>query len=130
MWVLALEPFDQRDRKSVVKGKSVRSCVDLGGCRIIKKKIEVAPLSRKASLSVTNTPSCRRTSSLCSPISGARVAGTLSTPCFFIFKQKTAYELRPCDWSSDVCSSDLGHVGVDLADVRAKGGGERHGGRV
>ena len=22
-------------------------------------------------------------------------------------KQKTAYEIRPCDWSSDVCSSDL-----------------------
>src|SRR5213596_2344549 len=27
--------------------------------------------------------------------------------CFFFFKQKTAYEIRPCDWSSDVCSSDL-----------------------
>src|SRR3546814_6170238 len=30
--------------------------------------------------------------------------------CFFIFyfcKQKTAYELRISDWSSDVCSSDL-----------------------
>src|SRR5213596_2689935 len=26
---------------------------------------------------------------------------------FFFFKQKTAYEIRPCDWSSDVCSSDL-----------------------
>src|SRR3546814_9802185 len=26
---------------------------------------------------------------------------------FFIFKQKTAYELRSSDWSSDVCSSDL-----------------------
>src|SRR3546814_9493654 len=26
---------------------------------------------------------------------------------FFIFKQKTAYELRISDWSSDVCSSDL-----------------------
>src|SRR5213596_4279116 len=28
---------------------------------------------------------------------------------FFFFKQKTAYEIRPCDWSSDVCSSDLCH---------------------
>ena len=28
--------------------------------------------------------------------------------CFFFFKQKTAYEIRNCDWSSDVCSSDLG----------------------
>src|SRR3546814_4498175 len=28
--------------------------------------------------------------------------------CFF-FKQKTAYEMRISDWSSDVCSSDLFH---------------------
>src|SRR3546814_7171406 len=26
---------------------------------------------------------------------------------FFFFKQKTAYEMRISDWSSDVCSSDL-----------------------
>src|SRR3546814_10856230 len=26
--------------------------------------------------------------------------------CFFFFKQKTAYEMRISDWSSDVCSSD------------------------
>src|SRR5210317_1065959 len=25
---------------------------------------------------------------------------------FFFFKQKTAYEISECDWSSDVCSSD------------------------
>src|SRR3546814_2193737 len=30
--------------------------------------------------------------------------------CFFFFKQKTAYEMRISDWSSDVCSSDLGIV--------------------
>src|SRR3546814_2709147 len=30
--------------------------------------------------------------------------------CFFFFKQKTAYEMRISDWSSDVCSSDLGVV--------------------
>src|SRR3546814_6532693 len=29
---------------------------------------------------------------------------------FFFFKQKTAYEMRISDWSSDVCSSDLGAV--------------------
>src|ERR1043165_540574 len=29
------------------------------------------------------------------------------TVLFFFFKQKTAYEIRPRDWSSDVCSSDL-----------------------
>src|SRR3546814_1964834 len=28
--------------------------------------------------------------------------------CCFFFKQKTAYEMRISDWSSDVCSSDLG----------------------
>src|SRR3546814_17253061 len=28
---------------------------------------------------------------------------------FFFFKQKTAYEMRISDWSSDVCSSDLVH---------------------
>src|SRR3546814_9815632 len=31
--------------------------------------------------------------------------------CFFFFKQKTAYELRISDWSSDVCSSDLRRIG-------------------
>src|SRR3546814_5773253 len=30
--------------------------------------------------------------------------------CFFFFKQKTAYEMRISDWSSDVCSSDLGSL--------------------
>src|SRR3546814_3060843 len=29
---------------------------------------------------------------------------------FFFFKQKTAYEMRISDWSSDVCSSDLRHL--------------------
>src|SRR3546814_10460320 len=29
------------------------------------------------------------------------------TVLFFFFKQKTAYEMRISDWSSDVCSSDL-----------------------
>src|SRR3546814_1421626 len=28
----------------------------------------------------------------------------------FVFKQKTAYEMRISDWSSDVCSSDLPHA--------------------
>src|SRR3546814_20848055 len=44
--------------------------------------------------------------------------------CVFFFKQKTAYELRISDWSSDVCSSDLpgechkeGGVGT-VVDVR------------
>src|SRR3546814_7736486 len=32
--------------------------------------------------------------------------------CVFFFKQKTAYELRISDWSSDVCSSDLAEISV------------------
>src|SRR3546814_9367910 len=32
--------------------------------------------------------------------------------CLFFFKQKTAYEMRISDWSSDVCSSDLIGRGV------------------
>src|SRR3546814_4507327 len=32
---------------------------------------------------------------------------------FFFFKQKTAYEMRISDWSSDVCSSDL-EIGPDF----------------
>src|SRR3546814_13823800 len=31
----------------------------------------------------------------------------ISVFCFFFFNQKTAYEMRISDWSSDVCSSDL-----------------------
>src|SRR3546814_6902871 len=38
---------------------------------------------------------------------------------FFFFKQKTAYEMRISDWSSDVCSSDLLHR---LRDCRDMGG--------
>src|SRR3546814_12490661 len=33
---------------------------------------------------------------------------------FFFFKQKTAYEMRISDWSSDVCSSDLIGGGPDF----------------
>src|SRR3546814_11816128 len=43
---------------------------------------------------------------------------------FFFFKQKTAYEMRISDWSSDVCSSDLQPaaavaLGLDLLGERA-----------
>src|SRR3546814_15998077 len=44
---------------------------------------------------------------------------------FFFFKQKTAYEMRISDWSSDVCSSDLRAreltrgIGRDMFEHRA-----------
>src|SRR3546814_8837232 len=47
----------------------------------------------------------------------------LSDSCVFFFKQKTAYEMRIRDWSSDVCSSDLAEAGID---VRGKFVGRRH----
>src|SRR3546814_3516206 len=38
---------------------------------------------------------------------------------FFLFKQKTAYEMRISDWSSDVCSSDLGVIHIEANDKPA-----------
>src|SRR3546814_12331057 len=45
---------------------------------------------------------------------------------FFFFKQKTAYEMRISDWSSDVCSSDLPGAGgrVALHRLDEQGGDE------
>src|SRR3546814_4596461 len=51
--------------------------------------------------------------------------------CFFFFKQKTAYEMRISDWSSDVCSSDLrlcagaAAAGLFRADQLAQDGAAR-----
>src|SRR3546814_7964955 len=46
---------------------------------------------------------------------------------FFFFKQKTAYEMRISDWSSDVCSSDLP---AQVEALQRKLGRERAGGLV
>src|SRR3546814_10023208 len=40
---------------------------------------------------------------------------------FFFFKQKTAYEMRISDWSSDVCSSDLFVVSLLLQEAETGG---------
>src|SRR3546814_3786366 len=43
----------------------------------------------------------------------------------FFFKQKTAYEMRISDWSSDVCSSDLVHkrsITFRLGQIKEAGG--------
>src|SRR3546814_8922619 len=58
---------------------------------------------------------------------------------FFFFKQKTAYELRISDWSSDVCSSDLNAIvmrydnpdipsGRDIVYLHGRGSTEREAG--
>src|SRR3546814_7376486 len=43
----------------------------------------------------------------------------------FFFKQKTAYEMRISDWSSDVCSSDLlrRHLSGQAGQLYGRGGG-------
>src|SRR3546814_3029249 len=48
-------------------------------------------------------------------LSGSVVRLAISV-VFCFFKQKTAYEMRISDWSSDVCSSDLGVVEGAVAD--------------
>src|SRR3546814_8956700 len=40
---------------------------------------------------------------------------------FFFFKQKTSYEMRISDWSSDVCSSDLCQSGFRVGRVFRNG---------
>src|SRR3546814_2178196 len=40
---------------------------------------------------------------------------------FFFFKQKTAYEMRISDWSSDVCSSDLQAAALEIIHCRFAG---------
>src|SRR3546814_8512551 len=49
---------------------------------------------------------------------------------FFFFKQKTAYEVRISDWSSDVCSSDLRRGRRGRARSRGHGDGRGNGCRV
>src|SRR3546814_16241215 len=41
----------------------------------------------------------------------------MSILCLFFFKQKTAYEMRISDWSSDVCSSDLLEIEIIVDDL-------------
>src|SRR3546814_8015941 len=49
------------------------------------------------------------------------MVGLLDCRCVvFFFKQKTAYEMRISDWSSDVCSSDL-HVARTIRPALARG---------
>src|SRR3546814_9306193 len=40
---------------------------------------------------------------------------------FFFFKQKTAYEMRISDWSSDVCSSDLSNPTATFGEEATMG---------
>src|SRR6056300_1343170 len=99
MWLESRRVLFRSDRKSVVLGKSVKISVDLGGRRIIKKKKKIHQHHHTADMAVipvnaTDTPETDY----------ARYS--IPSRFFFFFKQKTAYEISECDWSSDVCSSD------------------------
>src|SRR3546814_6312159 len=48
------------------------------------------------------------------------------TYLFFFFKQKTAYEMRISDWSSDVCSSDLSNSIVSASEWPTNTGTRTH----
>src|SRR3546814_3437350 len=52
--------------------------------------------------------------------------GVSGVSYFFFFKQKTAYEMRIIDWSSDVCSSDLDVLDLDRGDRRALERGQKN----
>src|SRR3546814_8862778 len=49
--------------------------------------------------------------------------GTIVIKHMFFFKQKTTYEMRSSDWSSDVCYSDLYHDLSPLLPFQGGGGG-------
>src|SRR3546814_5555265 len=49
---------------------------------------------------------------------------------FFFFKQKTAYEMRISDWSSDVCSSDLDRAQAPFPGRRVDAAARQPGGLV
>src|SRR3546814_3912770 len=59
-------------------------------------------------------------------MSSVLVCSYWSVPLFLFFTQKTAYEMRISDWSSDVCASDLIAValsdrsGADRAEIGAR----------
>src|SRR3546814_3466421 len=64
-------------------------------------------------------------SSLREPYCRCIIMKACVTSSFFFFKQKTAYEMRISDWSSDVCSSDLmgaaGLLFTEATGVSAEG---------
>src|SRR3546814_1727796 len=71
---------------------------------------------------------------MCGWLSCMRVVMIVVFVIVFFFKQKTAYEMRISDWSSDVCSSDLKEMPIDVSNVaiwNAKTGkGDRVGYRI
>ena len=58
---------------------------------------------------------------------GGSGTGTATGEVEHFFKQKTAYEISVCDWSSDVCSSDLGLAAGTRAGTWRQDKPPRHG---
>src|SRR3546814_7308569 len=57
---------------------------------------------------------------------GVKSCAILLLDILFFFKQKTAYEMRISDWSSDVCSSDLPGSGMPMEMRIVKPARDRH----
>src|SRR6266478_871701 len=96
------------DRKSVVKGKSV----DLGGRRIIKKKNKSAN-DKQIIQSLVNsfTGGTYTTGNFKAPVffnGYVYFSADSDNIKFFVFSSRRRHTRFDCDWSSDVCSSDLG----------------------
>src|SRR6056300_104198 len=86
-------------------GKDVKISVDLGGRRIIKKKNKLMPEWQQNVKQLLEM--VLAVISLILLLSLILFLIFVVIIFFFFFKQKTAYEISECDWSSDVCSSDL-----------------------
>src|SRR3546814_5363709 len=61
-------------------------------------------------MSVRLKNSCDTSEVVLSSCIFSRLHVYLTCTCFFFCKQKTAYDMRISDWSSDVCSSDLSNI--------------------
>src|ERR1043166_9510564 len=82
-----------------------------------KKEKTVERRNRHCGMSIDRS-TCADLMRLCSLVT-CSCHGFTRCILFFFFKQKTAYEIPKRDWSSDVCSSDLGRLfGAEARGVR------------
>src|ERR1039457_3663202 len=113
------------DRKSVVEGKSV----DFGGRRIIKKKKKKTRTERVQRKRVWGLVTCTCAGSRVSRLQkGAAISNQKRQSfspvrfLFFFFSSRRRHTRLQGDWSSDVCSSDLGRSPRRAAQTRAECG--------
>src|ERR1051326_7567056 len=86
---------------------------DIGGGRVIKKKKKNSfnqrtyrRLNSRAERHHSAPHMCVGTEKRFERVENSSRQEIMPDVVVFFFKQKTAYEIKECDWSSDVCSSD------------------------